>query len=261
MVTPQEFESRCYNQVMIDSQGLEEHAVEETRPEVTVFKEQIAKVDGTLLPLRKTTADGKRLYITARHLRNPWEFYKVDTAPGYYDVERRIKEGADTTANTRFYGWEEDRIKKGTPHMTGTVLIDTYLDNEGKIVPFGHMDWWLSGDYANGGGNMHDASIPQGEHEKLAAQQWGRNEHVAFKVDYNHHQQGVGSLMLAASAVVLPAIGMKTFFSGALLDPAKKTYNRFGIKESDFSPLRDPRLPIDRLSQHPQVDRTISEFV
>ncbi len=142
---------------MIDGQETTESGVEEIRPEVIAFKEAIAKADGTLLPLRKTTTDGKRLYIAARHFSNPWEYYEEDTTPGYYDVKRRRKDDTDTNTDPFFYGWDEDILREGTPHMTGVMLIDVYTEVEGKIVPMGYMDWWLRDDYANGGGNMHQA--------------------------------------------------------------------------------------------------------
>lgn len=249
---------------MIDeTQSTPEEVVEEVRPEIVAFKEGIAKANGVLLPLRKTTTDGKRLYVAARHLRNPWEYHEVDTSPGYYDIERKIKEGVDTTTvNSQFYGWEEERTKEGGPHMTGVVLVDIYTEQEGKIVPMGHMDWWLRDDYANGGGNMHQAPLPREEHEQEASKRWYQHDYAAFKVDYENHRQGLGSLMVATSAVVLPVIGIRRFYTGVLLEPAKKTYARFGIKESDFpSILKESHLPIERLSQNPQVDKTIGDFV
>lgn len=251
-----------------EKQEVTKHAPlnEREKPEVTAFKEEISKADGTLLALHKTTIDGRRLYIAARHVRNPWEYYEVDITPAEYDIERRLKEGFDKKANPDFYGWEEDRQREGKPNNTGVMLVDMYVELEGKITPIGHMDWWLREDYANGGGNMHQATISQGDYEQAASNKWHKNDFTAFKVDYDQHYQGLGSLMVATSAVVLPAIGIKKFFTGGLLEPAIRTYQRFGISEEDFPPsirgnVYARNLPIERLAQHPQVNKTISEFV
>ncbi len=214
----------------------QENTVEEIQPEVVEFREQVRKADGRLLPLRKTTPAGKKLYIAARHLKNPLKEENPDSDPG-------------------FYGWE-DRHEP----LTGVMLVDLYAEADAKITPLGHMDWWLLGVYANGGGNMHQAPVPKGGHEQLASERW--HDYTAFKVDYEHHQQGYGSLMVATSAVVLPAIGIKRFYTGGLLGPAKKTYEHFGIRESDFpSRTQERHLPIERLSQNPQVNKIIAQFV
>lgn len=222
---------------MIDqSQEVSEIALQETKPEVAAFKEEIARADGTLIPLRKHTADGKKLYIAARYLRNPGDSESEEV-------------------DSRFWGWED---------MTGVMLVDAYAENDARIVPLGHMDWWLHDDYANGGGNMHAAPLGKGEHERLANERWHKYDYTAFKIDYEYHRQGIGSLMIAASAVALPAIGIKKFYTGGLLDPAVKTYERFGIRESDFPDVAQPfdrHLPINKLSQSRQVNKTIAEFV
>lgn len=215
--------------------------VEGVRPEVLAFKEAVAKADGTLLPLRKTTANGKRLYIATRYVRNP-------------DLEE------DTRANPEFYGWEKANMPKHP--FTRILLVDTYVEDDSEIVPLGHMDWYLHNDYANGGSNLHEASIPKGEHEQLSRQWW--HDSIAFKVEYAHHQQGLGSLMVATSAVTLPALGVRNFYTGGLLAPAKRTYARFSINEKDFPETVNPfdkHLPIEKLTQSPQVNKAISEFV
>lgn len=229
---------------MIDqSQEVSEITSEETKPEVTIFKEEITKADGTLIPLRKTTTDGKKLYIAARCLRNP-------------------RGNENENIYSKFWGWEEKDMSMHP--MTGVMLVDVYAQSDGKIVPLGHMDWWLHDDYANGGGNMHAAPLAREEHEKLASERWHKYDYTAFKVDYEYHKQGIGSLMVATSALTLPAIGIKKFYTGGLLDPAVKTYERFGIRDSDFPDVAQPfdrHLLIERLSQSPQVNKTIVQFV
>ena len=223
-------------------QAIPEDVALEIRPDVAAFREKVAKADGSLIPLRKNTSDGKKLYIAVRHLRNPGE-------------------EKDEDVNPWFYGFDKD-MRVHLPLMTGVLLIDVYGEKEEQIRPLGHMDWYsLHDDYANGGGNMHEAAVPRSEHEKLARNTW-EFDNAAFKVDYVHHREGIGSLMLATSAVVLPKIGVKNFYTGAILEPAQKTYARFGIKPEDFTGRGYNRhLPIERLSQHPQVNKAIAEFI
>ncbi len=223
--------------------GIPEDVALETRPNVAAFRERVAKADGSLIPLRKTTTDGKKLHIAVRHLRNPGE-------------------EKDEDVNPRFYGFDKE-MRGHSPIMTGVLLIDVFGEEGQQIRPLGHMDWYsLHDDYANGGGNMHAAAIPKSGHERLAGERWNEHDYTAFKVDNAHQGEGVGSLLVATSAVVLPAIGVKDFYTGALLYPAKRTYARFGISLEDFTGRAyDRHLPIENLSQHPQVNKTIGEFV
>ncbi|OGD84620.1 hypothetical protein A2165_02270 [Candidatus Curtissbacteria bacterium RBG_13_40_7] len=214
---------------------------EEARPEAIAFKESVAKADGTLITLRKETPDGRTLYITTRNIKNPTKVKNPD-------------------ANPSFYGWRDS--DEPMDQFTNALLIDTYVGDGEKIVPLGHMDWWIHDDYANGGGNMHEAGIPKSEHEQLSRQRW--KDAIGFKVEYGHHQRGLGSLMLATSAVTLQALGVRNFYPGGLLEPAKRTYSRFGIQDKNFPHTKNPwdrHLPIERLSQHPQINKTIGEFV
>src|SRR5438067_859452 len=129
---------------MAESEGIEQHLVEVPRPDLMYFKERLVKADGTLLPLHKRTADGKRLSVAARYLINPWEYYVVYPKPGYYDIQRRMKEDADITRTDAAYSsWNEDSLREGVPELTGALLIDVYVDQEGALVPIGHMDWGL----------------------------------------------------------------------------------------------------------------------
>lgn len=236
---------------MIDSgPGITEGVAEETKPEVITYKEQIAKAEGTLIPLPKTTLDGKKLFITTRYIENPI-LQQGDQGP-------TIQENISPNVNSRFWGWAEDSMEK-----TGVILVDIYAKDGREILPLGHMDWWLDKDYANGGGNMHDAATPQNKHEQAARKRWDhRIEQAAFKVNPKYHNQGLGSLMLATSALVLEAKGIKRFYTGALLEPAQNTYARFNIQPLDFQGSGNDRsLPIERLSKHPQVNKTIAQFV
>lgn len=111
---------------------------------------------------------------------------------------------------------------------------------------------------------MHDAVIPKRNYEKLARQKWdSRRDALAFRVDQAYQQEGVGSLMLAVSAVVLPEIGVRSFYTGVILEKAQRTYERFDIRFKEDFPGKDfdEHLPIERLSKHPQINKIIAEFV
>lgn len=227
------------------------------RPETKIpsdtaeFKNLIAKADGTLIPLQRRSSQDSMLFIATRYVANPNQEESPD-------------------AEKWFGGWDREA---GTGNFSGVVLVDTYAEEEGKIVPIGHMDWWLQGDYANGGGNMHSAAVPRNEHEQLALDNWGGRwgrDGTAFKLEEEYQRQGLGSLMLATSAAVLLTHGVTRFYTGALLDPAVSTYAHFGINPDDFPRLRhspEPdwwkqrNLPIERLAQHPHVDEVIERFL
>lgn len=215
------------------------------------YKGRIAKADGTLVPLAKKSTQGNQLFIASRYIVNP-----------------RLEDSPD--AEKLFYGWEEDR--KGIGAFSGVVTIDVYAKEGDEIVPVGHMDWWLQGDYANGGGNMHAAIVPRNEVEQRAQDRWGGrygNDHVAFKIEEEYRKQQIGSLMLATSSVVLPNADITRFYTGALLEPAEATYARFDVHKDDFPRIRHTGeekwwqrdLPIDRLVNNPRVDQVIQHFI
>ncbi len=226
---------------MTEAPTIDAEDQEQRKLDPALFKSEIERTDGTLVPLEKRSKNGKRLFVTARYIRNPV-------------IEPDPKAAPD------FYHWREDWA--GRQH-TGVVLVDTYAEGDDVMIPVGHMDWWLTGDYANGGGNMHRAAVPEQSHELASDARWGNTEdHIAFKVEPEYQQQGIGSLMLATSAVALPAAGVREFYSGGLLEPAKRTYARFDLNPEDF-PLRPlgSAIPVERLTQSPQVDKTITEFL
>jgi GNAT superfamily N-acetyltransferase len=234
-------------------------AVTETAPSekaptsLVEFTSLVAENNGNLIPLERKTEQGKSLFITSRYIGNP----ALEESP---------------YAETGFYGWRDD---KGLGAETGVLIIDVYAEKDDGIAPIGHMDWWLQGDYANGGGNMHAAAIPRNEIEERARDVWGgrhnlNRDNTAFKILPEYQRQKIGSLMLATSSVALKAVGVTKFYSGGLLDPAVNTYARFGIAPSDFDYNRDSRsverwkttqLPIERLSDNPHVNEIIELFL
>lgn len=235
---------------MSETEGTPE---EKAPTDVAEYKTRIAKADGTLIPLGRESNQGTRLFIASRYIANP----TVEDSP---DAEKF------------FGGWERDDIGIGA--FTGVMLVDVYTKEDGQITPVGHMDWWLQGDYANGGGNEHSAAIPRNDVEQRALDRWGgrfnsRDDNTAFKVDPEYQKQQLGSLMLATSGAVLPALGIAGFYSGVLLDPAESTYAHFGITPDDFRAARtrvEPRwktqqLPIERLASSPHVDEVITHFL
>ena len=207
-----------------------------TKPEVLAFIALIEKADGQLIPLRKRTADGKKLYITARYIVKP----------------EKKNQGLQNAFFWRF-GY--------TQTLDAVLAIDVYMgEDTSTLTPLGHRDWAIEDSKASGAGNVHDAFIPKNKHEKLAQEKWIGD--TAFKVEKDYQSQGVGTLMLATSAIVLPKMGVESFRIGALLAPAKSTYKRFGIEQGDFVINNEfVHLPMERLSQNPKVQEVISEFV
>jgi hypothetical protein len=226
---------------MIDSKAeITEKPKAELEQDIDSFKENIAKADGTLIPLSKTTADGKPLYVAAKKIDKP------------------CPEGTEG-ANPNFFGWRA--IEWESRPMTSVLLIDIYLGENGEIKPLGHIDWWMNNDYANGGGNMHSARIPATDYEKLANTKWPGP--TAFKIDYDYHKQNLGSFLVSCSAVVLPRIGVNSFYTGILLENGQKTYARFGIEEDSFKEKDGTfsEAPIDILSGNSRVNESLAEFV
>lgn len=205
-----------------------------------MFKFLVERADGKLLPLTKPATNGKKIFIAATRIANPF----VEQSP---------------RADPHFWLWEKDWDGK---FHDGVVLVDVYAQGgNGDVDSIGHMDWWLSGSYANGGGNMHQALRPQQPHEMAANEKWGRmQDHIAFSVDPDYQKQDFGTLMLATSGVVLPAIGVDRFYSGGLLEPAKKTYARFGLTNFPIE-TQEASIPIERLSDSPKVDEVIEGFL
>ncbi len=220
--------------------------------DIDEFKTLVGKADGTIVPLARQTAQGTELFIASRYVANPL-----------------LEDSPD--AEEYFYGWQEER--KGVGAFTGVMVVDVYTKEDGEMLPIGHMDWWLQGDYANGGGNMHGALVPRSEAEQKAQEMWGvpfsNGEKIAFKIQPEYQKQQIGSLMVATSSVVLANNGVSSFYTGVLLDPAVATYERFGIHKDDFPKVRhtqDPKwwrtsLPIDRLADNGRVDQVIQNFI
>ncbi len=214
------------------------------------FAAQIGRADGEIIPLSRSV-EGKNLMISARLVSNP---LRSDSP----------------SANRYFYGWQEDRTGVGT--FTGVLLVDMYAQGEDSVSAIGHMDWWLQGDYANGGGNMHSAVVSKTEYEELSKNRWGDDrDSIAFKLEPDYQGEGIGGLMIAASGVALAFNGITKFFTGALLDPAVEAYGRLGVAPDDFPRMRyrhdskdwiyDRSLPIDRISDTPEAQRVIERFV
>ncbi len=218
--------------------------IEKVNPEILRFKGKIGKADGALIPLKRKAQDGKDLLITARYFPVP-------------------DEGKSDNIDM---GWTEDTYYHETD-PNSLMIVDVYTKTEEGLTPVGHMDWWGKWyGYVNGGGNMHAYVIPQNEHEVKAQEKWTTWHalNTAFRVDEEYQKSGIGSLMLASSAVVLQKQGFRRFYSGALLAPAQSTYRRFQIDLDDFPYGKrwdDHNLPLERLSKNPQVNKTIGDFV
>lgn len=225
---------------------------EKAPSDIDEFKNRVGKADGALIPLRRKSDQGTDLYVSSRYIANP----NMEDSP---DAEKF------------FFGWDKD---KTLGPMTGVLLVDVYAKEDDQIVPVGHMDWWLQGDYANGGGNLHSALVPKNDIEEKSFEFWGgklnyKHNTTAFKVIPEYQRQTLGSLMLATSAITLSSLGVNVFYSGGLLDPAKSTYAHFGItpenfrgnEDSDTERWKSSQLPIERLTEHPYVNELINSFL
>lgn len=230
------------------SDMLTETSPEQQVPSPDEFKELIARADGTLIPLEKQTSDGKRIFIATRYATNP--YLQDSPAADKYSLYWEIRKGRESEA------------------FTAVLVTDTYIDEGGVFVPAGHMDWWLRGDYANGGGNMHEALLATAPQEESAKGHW-KWDNLAFATVPQYQNEGLGSLMLASSAIALAANGAARFYTGSLLEPAKKTYAHFDIHPDDFPPMRMvggsiditmSSLPIERLAENPYTDKVVGEF-
>ncbi len=226
-----------------------------TPADIDEFKNQVGKADGTLIPLARKSDQGTDLYVSSRYIANP----TMEDSPH---------------AEKYFFGWAED---KTLGPMTGVLLVDVYAKQDDQVVPVGHMDWWLQGDYANGGGNLHSALVPKNDVEERTFDFWGgkfnhKHNTTAFKVMPEYQKQQLGSLMVATSSLALSDLGVSRFYTGVLLDPAVATYSRFGVHDGDFpsmghSQSDDPdwwkarNLPIERLTDNPRVGQVIQHFI
>lgn len=153
-------------------------------------------------------------------------------------------EQASPDANHHYWGWQRHPSR----NYDSVLAVDAFVAVDDELTHVGHIDWAISGDYANGGGNVHQGFIPKDKHEELAKEAC-IDDVLALRVQEAFQGRGLGSLMLATSAVALHAAGVTRFYSGGMLEPAQQLYGRFGIRKADFPSghAHDKHLPIERL--------------
>lgn len=193
------------------------------------LKRKLSEADGSLIPVNKRLASGEQVALSVRR--------------GQYPMQ-----------------WEIDalRYEKNKPEPHDTYLVEAFGIDGDRIFPIGHWDWRISdgGEWAGGGGNFHKGSetFPTQPWHEEADKLW-KGRHVAFGVVDEYQGQGVGSLLVAASAAVLDgkARNMRT---GVLLEPARRTLSRFQLPGEKAEGMYY-ECPMGEFVNNPQVDQVL----
>jgi superfamily II DNA or RNA helicase/GNAT superfamily N-acetyltransferase len=221
---------------------------------VDFFKACVKLGDGTLIALKKTASDGKRLFMQVRYLDVP-------------------QKGSNDKVNMRNW-FAHDEGERPT-HL---VLIDVYTDiGGGKLNPIAHLDlndyipmhdpnWtrimMVSIPAATANANVHDYAIPQSNFEADAKRKWtsrGGVSDFSSWVDSEYVRQGIGSLMLAASGNLLRAKGFSSFLTGALTTRETKVYKGMGLSEEEL--FGHKSIDVDRIVKNPIADAAIERYL
>lgn len=172
------------------------------------------------------------------------------------------------------------------PDVDHLLLVDVFSNKEGGLFPIGHYDWEISGSCASGNKNRHGGHLPnQNTAHKLADKAWGENGFdvydksiVSHALDYGgtdymsrlrkmgvvtdesqwtdpaYQKQGLGSLMIAVSAIALKNKGVKQAELGTLSKSARATWKKFG--QSENKPVST-----EELIKQQRVKKAIEKFV
>lgn len=226
----------------------QENGVGEIREnELTRFKELIARADGSLISLEgRKSRLGKPFFITARigqDAQVPEEGVKflnidifVKRGEEYVPVGIRDYEIKDNVASGNkqrhqhlpCYNQAQKAADRFWATGEGLHVIDTSFIN-----------------YAiqNGGFSKMDEMRKEGV--ITAENQW--NEPI-------YQNYGLGSLMVAASLLVLQRHGVETVKFISLNKPAIKTWGKFGYQGQ-------ANMSVEELVRSPQVDQSIEPFI
>ncbi|OGM25468.1 hypothetical protein A2715_05465 [Candidatus Woesebacteria bacterium RIFCSPHIGHO2_01_FULL_39_32] len=222
----------------------ENPATEEQR--LADFFEQVKRADGTLIPLTgQLTRFGEEILVSAR----------------YGSVDSLAK--AD--------------------HL---LLVDLFARSADQMLPIGHYDWEVTGNRALGNKNRHGGHLPNTSNaHELADRAWteeGLKVYDKSLVSYamekggfpymdqlretgivtdekqwgepTYQKQGLGSFMIAVSAIVLESKGVETANLGSLTPAAEGVWKKFG--QSGGVPVQ-----IGVLIQNNKIDEVLEEFV
>ncbi len=210
------------------------------------YKERVRKANGSLVPLRRTLPGGNRLYLQVR----------------YFDVPAN---GRDE--NVDFRSWQNWRQERRTFGLGKILLVDVYMDHDGRVEPIGHLDWSEniyreSGQHttASARANLHEYVIPKNDYEEKTREKFARDKSYPWFsswVEREFRGLGIGSLMLATSGTALQAKGFNRIHPGALADPEDKVYSKLGITEEE----KERTFPIERLTDNPKANGAILKYL
>lgn len=183
---------------------------EKSRSKVAELRNKIIQANGQPFLLRKTSDQGEPLYLMV--------------SSSEYDPIEEWEGG----------GWN------GIPTSRCMVLVNAFVekaDADGKkqLLPIGFNDSQIVE-----GDNVINGAMPTAEIDKLIrtggepikrAYNYWKDRAVSFGVESSYQKQGLGSFMLAASMIVLDEYGARRISNMILLEPAMKTWGKFGVTE------------------------------
>lgn len=222
-------EKELIEKMLVAKQHLDINPGEVSKMRVERLEQHIKKANGHLYPLRKEIS-GKKILFSIRHFK-------------------RNNLNSDTSLV-----------------IDSSLVIDVFSDEEPvgfDPTPIGHMDWWISGDHANGGANQHVFLEPnEGDSHEIAAKAKWEKSRKAFVVDDEFSKNGIGSFLLAVSALALNNLGVKTFYPGLLLNAGEATYDKFGITLRGEGSMESGQKSIflEKLNSSSQIEKSLSEF-
>ena len=161
------------------------------------FKKKLIVADGELISLAKPGPNGEKLFIAARFYKIPGD--EIDLTGTWYDP-----------ASSRYFG---DKIPDGL------FLVDIHARKDGNFFPIGKVDWEKHGEEALPHANTRRVIrvTNEKEQEKLAREYWGEKTKPTIVVLEEFENMGLGTLLLAASALVLNNKGARYFSPTVLL--------------------------------------------
>lgn len=162
--------------------------------------------------------------------------------------------------------------------------IDIFALRENNYIPVGIYDWEINGDHANGNKQRHCFLPTYNSAQEIARSFWGNESFQVRGDDFLRYAMttggfqamdrlreqgfidneqkwsqpifrglGLGSLLIATSALVLDKKGIKFMELGTLSQTAKKVWNSFDRGERTT-------LTPKEVTQHPKSKATIEKF-
>lgn len=225
---------------IVDNEAARKTAEQETAAEE--FKRKLIVADGELIPLAKHGPKGEDLFIASRFFPIPGP--NVDIAGTSYDRE-----------DPHFY-----------KEIDGVLYIELYAQREGDLVPIGKVDWQKEGEEANGHASVryHVRIENQKEHEEKAAKFWDEARMATIAVSPEFENMGLGTLLIASSALVLHDRGATHFsptvlLKGSVQGAIGKFVNIDKVVDSEG--LASPKKGrIDKYFESPSFNKIFKDF-